>query len=87
MCSDGINRKKKGSRKGPKQMPGSNFSQKQKNVWNDLDKIMQLRVKHWATQGNSKVSRGTWDTINVEMQGIVKVSSNVVCYTEILMLN
>lgn len=30
MCSDSINRKKNGSRKGPKQMPGSSFSQKQK---------------------------------------------------------
>lgn len=25
------------------------FFTETKNVWNDLDMIMQLRVKHWAT--------------------------------------
>lgn len=87
MCSDGINRKKKWEQKRSQTDAWQQFFTETKNVWNDLDMIMQLRVKHCATQGNLKVSRGTWDRVNFEMQGAVKIASNVLGCAEVLMLN
>lgn len=79
--------KKKWEQKRSQTDAWQQFFTETKNKWNDLDVVMQLRVKHWATQGNQKVSRGTWDTVNFEMQEAIKISSNVLVYTEILMLN
>lgn len=67
-----LKKKKKWKQKRSQTDAWQEFFTETKNVWNDLDMIMQLRDKHWATQGNQKVSRGTWDAVNFEMLGAIK---------------